>query len=403
MTDNRIVKATARDPEREALGSVRGGLRAMAKKAAKKVAKKAGRKKVAKKATTTSGKTTAASKTADSDKTAATDRAAAVDKTAPAGKRAAGKTVARAPASEKKAARVARATADAPASGSASAEASEGAAKSRPPKTEEGSTVASEGIAAASPALSRESEPSMDSPRPPGPVHPGAIRDSIQEQSDGMGGLLALWGPLIIVGFLVLVFRGGDEPEMAVVAGTDDLGAVSAETEVAPGADAPDVAMLDATVGTMPAAVSSGARPETPSVAPSETSFGARPENLSVALPESPPGASPENMETLDRGFAVRTSMAGPPVLPGRGASPGAPAVAPRAFYPPPSGPYRDPRYRGLPTGERWSSGGSGDWMWSATKGRAGAQPAPGGDPPVRWVRCEAPYYWCPAPNNPAW
>jgi len=433
MTDNRIVKETARDPEREALGSVRGGLRATAKKAAKKVAKKAGRKKVAKKATPTSGKTTAAGKTADSAKTAtagktvasgraaAVDKTASTDKTATVGKKAAtGKTVARVPASEKKVDRLARATSDAPASGPAGAEASAGdeasagVAKSRPPKAEEGLTPASEDIDATSPASSRESEPSIYSPRPPGPVHPGAIRDSMQEQSDGMGRLLALWGPLIIVGFLVLVFRGGDEPEMAIAVGIDGSGPtpieISAETAAASGADASEVATIDATAGTMRAVAASDAPPETLSVASSETSSSVRPENLSGASPEllsglSPEtlsGPSPETMETFDRGFALRTSMAGPPVLSGRGAGPGGPAVAPRAFYPSPPGPYRDPRYRGLPTGERWSSGGSGEWMWSA-EGRDGARAAAGSDAPVRWVRCEAPYYWCPAPSNPAW
>ena len=316
MTDDRFVKDTARDPEREALGSMRAGLRAAAKKAVRKVAKKAGRKKVAKKATA-----------------------------------AAGKTAARGAAPAKKADRAARTTADAPASGSAGARAPGGAAKSRPPKAAAGPAATSESAAVASVAPPRESGPSIDTPRPPGPMHPGAVMDSMQEQSGGLGGLLALWGPLIIVGFLVLVFRGGDEHE----------------TTVAAGADTPEPATIDAPAGTARAAASSGAAP----------------------------GAA----ETFDGGFAMRTSMAGQPVLAGRGA--GAPAVAPGALYPSPPGPYRDPRYRSLPTGESWSAEGTGEWMWSA-EAQAGSRP-PAGDAPVRWVRCEAPYYWCPAPTSPAW
>ena len=317
MTDDRFVKDTARDPEREALGSMRAGLRAAAKKAVRKVAKKAGRKKVAKKATP-----------------------------------AAGKAAARGAAPAKKADRAARTTADAPASGSAGARASGGAAKSHAPKAAAGPASASESVAAASEAPSRESGPSIDTPRPPGPMHPGAVMDSMQEQSGGLGGLLALWGPLIIVGFLVLVFRGGDEPEITVAAG----------------ADAPEPETIDATAG--------DARAATPS------------------------GAAPGAAETFDGGFAMRASMAGPPVLAGRGA--GAPAVAPGALYPSPPGPYRDPRYRSLPTGESWSADATGEWMWSA-EARAGTRPADGGAAPVRWVRCEAPYYWCPAPTSPAW
>lgn len=309
MTDDRFVKDTARDPEREALGSMRAGLRAAAKKAVRKVAKKAGRKKVAKKATT-----------------------------------AAGKAAARGAAPAKKADRAARTTADAPASGSTGTRASGGAAQSRAPRA----AAASESVAAASAAPSRESGPSIDTPRPPGPMHPGAVMDSMQEQSGGLGGLLALWGPLIIVGFLVLVFRGGDEPETAVAADTDP----------------PDPAPIDATAG--------------------------------IARAAAPSGAAPGPAETFDGGFAMRTSMAGPPVLAGRGAG------APGALYPSPPGPYRDPRYRSLPTGESWSADATGEWMWSA-EARVGTQPADGGAAPVRWVRCEAPYYWCPAPTSPAW
>ena len=317
MTDDRIVKDSARDPERESLGSTRGGLRAAAKKAVRKVAKKTGRKKVAKKATATAGKTTARGAT---------------------------------PAK-----RADRAAAEVPASEPAGAKAPAGAAKSRAAKAVAGPAAASESEVATSVASSREPGPSVDTPRPPGPMHPGAVMDSMQEQSGGLGGLLALWGPLIIVGFLVLVFRGGDESETAVAAGTD-------ATEPAP-MDAPAV-------------------------------------TARAAAPSAPSGAAPGIAKTFDGGFAMRTSLAGPPVLAGR--VPGSPVVAPGTLYPSPPGPYRDPRYRSLPTGESWSADATGEWMWSA-EARAGPRPAAGGAAPVRWVRCEAPYYWCPAPTTPAW
>jgi hypothetical protein len=311
MTDDRTVKDTARDPEREALGSMRGGIRAAAKKVVRRVAKKAVRKKAA-------------------NKTAA----------------GAGKTTARGAASTKKADRTARTAAAAPASGAATARAPKAAVA--------GPAAAPDSVAIAPASPSHQAGPSIDTLRPPGPMHPGAAMDQVQEYSGGLGGLLALWGPLIIVGFLVLVFRGGDAPETAVATGTD----------------APGPATTDATAGTAGAA------------APSDAARGAA--------------------QTFEGGFAMRTSMAGSSVLAGRGAAAGGPAVAPGTLYPSPSGPYRDPRYRGLPTGESWSSDGAGEWMWSA-EGRAGPRQADGGDAPVRWVRCAAPYYWCPAPSSPAW
>ena len=333
MTDDRIAKDSARSPEREALGSVRGGLRAAAKKAARKVAKKTVRKKAASKAS-------AASKTSSG----------------------AGKTTGRGAASSKKADRTARTAA--PASGApapgASAEptrpAAAGEAAAHAPKAAAADPAAASGRAAtasAAPAApSRDSGPTIDTPRPPGPMHPGAAMDPMQEQSGGLGGLLALWGPLIIVGFLVLVFRGGAEPETAV-------------------ATAPDASDRETTVVA-----------DTVARVSSRYARGAA--------------------ETFDGGFTMRTSMAGPPALSGRGAGAAGPPIAPGAAYPSPPGPYRDPRYRSLPTGERWSADGPVEWMWSA-EGRTGPPPADGGDAPVRWVRCEAPYYWCPAPGRPVW
>ena len=324
MTDDRIVKDSARDPEREALGSTRGGIRAAAgraaRKVAKKVAKKAAQQKTTTKATAAAGKTTkkAGRPAAKPDKSAP----AAVSASAPR------TTAARAPAARTKAARARAAT-----------------TTSRAPRAPEaaaaGSVTTTKHVAGAGAVPPYQSGASIEAPPPPSPMHPGAAMASMQEHAGGLGSLLALWGPLIIVGFLVLVFRGGEERESTVATGPD-----------APSQEAMDLA----------------------------------------------PGAP----EAFDGGFTMRTSMAGPPVFADR--EPGAemPAGAPGRLYPSPSGPYRDPRYRGLPTGESWSSDDGGEWRWSAD-GRAASSQDDGGSAPVQWVRCAPPYYWCPAPSSPAW
>ena len=356
MTDDKIVKDSARDPEREALGSTRGGIRAAAgraaRKVAKKVAKKAAQKKTTKKATAAAGKTTkkAGSPAAKPDKSAP----AAVSASAPR------TTAARAPAARTKAARARTAT-----------------TTSRAPRVPEaaaaGSVTTTKHVAGAGAVPPYQSGASIEAPPPPSPMHPGAAMASMQEHASGMGSLLALWGPLIIVGFLVLVFRGGEERE----------------TRVATGPDAPSQVAMDSARGT-----SHGARDgdtmNPAAVAPPST------------RPSGSPGAAPGAPETFDGGFTMRTSMAGPPVFAGR--EPGAemPAGAPGRLYPSPSGPYRDPRYRGLPTGESWSSDDGGEWRWSAD-GRAASSQDDGGSAPVQWVRCAPPYYWCPAPSSPAW
>ena len=341
MTDDKTAKDTARDPEREALGRLRGGLRAAAKKAVRKVAKKSGQRRATKKTTAAATKTTTA---------------------------AVAKTTARAARSAKRGDKSAPAGGDAPASRAA---ARTSAAKGRAAPS--GTTKAASGTArAAHAAPAHEAGPSIESPRPPGPIHPGAALDSVQEHAGGMGSLLALWGPLIIVGFLVLVFRGGDEEESTVTAGADVPG--RAATEAQAGA-----ARGPQSGGDVNPAAGGGAR--TP--------------------PAVPPVAAQGAVETFDGGFAMRTSMASPPVFAG-GSGTGMPAVASRRLYPSPPGPYRDPRYPGLPTGESWSADSAREWMWSA-EGRSGPGREDGGDTPVQWVRCAPPYYWCPAPDSPAW
>ena len=353
MNDDKIVKDTARDPEREALGPLRGGVRAAAKGAVRKVAKSTGQKKTARRTTATAGKTTKR----------AVQSATKTDKPAPAkvatpASRKSSTTRARAAAAKTGAAAAETATA---ASGAAFA--SESAAA--------GATDASRSVAGtpATPAAAPpEPGPSIETSRPPAPMHPGASMDSAQEQAGGLGGVLALWGPLIIIGFLVLVFQGGGE----------------GGSTVATGPDAPGQAAADVPAETVRGPLAGGT---------GELVAGARtPERM-----PGPPGTARGVAEAFDGGFTMRTSMASPPPLTGRafagrGSDAGTPAGASGMLYPSPPGPYRDPRYRGLPTGESWS-----------TEGPEARRHEDGADAPVQWVPCAPPYYWCPAPSSPAW
>ena len=378
MTDDNIGKDTARDPERGASGPARGDPRAAAGRAAgkvaKKVAKKAGRKKAAKKAAATTGKTTR--------KTAGT----ATKRDKPAPPRAApasGTTTARASAARPKAAvrAAAPATGVTAASGAAASGAAAAGAANAPDPGDGAAwasgTAAAEGAAstpAAPAAPPHEAGPSMEAPRPPAPMHPGAYTDPAQEESGGLGSLLTIWGPLIIVGFLVLIFRGGVDRGDTVVAAASDAPAPPAEAA------------------------------DPPAPVAREPQAGGTAAPASARLPErapGPPGTGRKVAEAFDRGFTMRASMAGGPAFADR--EPGAPmpAGSPGRLYPSPPGPYRDPRYRGLPADQRWPA--AGDWVTWSAGAREDAGPEDGGDAPAQWVRCAPPYYWCPAPANPTW
>ena len=209
MTDDRIVKDSARDPEREALGSTRGGIRAaagraarkVAKKVVKKVAKKAAQKKTAKKAAAAAGKTT--KKTARS--------AAKPDKSASGRSlRLCDQDHCRQGAGHEEP--------GLPAPGPRRPRPGQPALPRRPQPPP---VAATEHGAGAGAVPLHDSGPAIEAPPPPAPMHPGAAMESMQEHAGGLGSLLALWGPLIIVGFLVLVFRGGEERESTVATGSD--------------------------------------------------------------------------------------------------------------------------------------------------------------------------------------
>ena len=111
--------------------------------------------------------------------------------------------------------------------------------------------------------------------------------------------MLALWGPLIIVGFLVLVFRGGEERDATVATATDG--------------------------STRTPAFAAG----TPSAG-----IAGRSEQASGF-----PGAGRGMTEAFDGGFPMRTSMASPRAYAGRGLATGMPADVSGRLYPSPPGP----------------------------------------------------------------
>ena len=345
MTDDKSAKDSARDPEREALGPVSGGIRAAAKKAAKKVAKKIAKKAGQKK---TTKKTASAARTTKKTARTATKRE----------KPASGRTAATASRTGSTRASTAKSTA---------------AGAETAPKTAATGVAAAASSSGITPAATPpENTPSFGAPRPPAPMHPGAALDSMHEHAGGFGSMLALWGPLIIVGFLVLVFRGGDEREETAAVGSDG---VSQATAGMPDGPARGPWAGDAV----------------------ELAAGTRP----VERLPGPPGTGRGAAGAFDSGFTMRTSMASPPAYAGRDPGARMPASARARLYPSPPGPYREPRYRGLPTGESWSTSSS-EWLWrSDTPGRPGYED--GGDQSVQWVRCAPPYYWCPAPSKPAW
>ena len=338
MTGDKNVQDAARIPGDDNAEPVRRGVRAVAKKVAKKVSskvtKKPRQKRSTRKTSATSSKTTR-------------------------------KAAKAAPRTEASAASPASATALAEATGAASTTAqpaSPGAAPSAAPAA----AASSAGSVPPAPAAS-----SIDAPRPPAPMHPGASMDAVQEHVGGIGGMLALWGPLIIVGFLVLIFRGGDEGDVA--AGSD--------------------------VASQPAGMQAHL--------PGTTGASA----VASRFPEAAPGyagTAPGASDGFDRtarsgGLAMRTSMAGTPAFPGSGAAATMPPAAPRIAYPPPSGPYRNPWSGGVPARESWSAAaGVGEGSWTDV-GRSGVAFREGVDSQTQWVRCAPPYYWCPAPRSPAW
>ena len=341
MIDDSTIGDAARIPGDETQVSARAGVRASTKKTTKKAAKKTAKK-------TTKKKTAGA----DEKKTAGADERSRDG-------RARKKTAKKA---AKKAAKPAAAT-----SAVSEAVAPDAAAEPAPPDppvpdapplddAATGAAATSDGTAPdaaaeRSPPAAKRALPS-DAARRLGPTPPIAHMPGGAESEDpgGLGGFLALWGPLIIVGFLVLVFFGEDEREVATASGHD---------VPAPASDMPDT-----TAGTEALRVSD----------PAPDPAGAV---LARAFGEA--GASP--LPAASRVAAPWTDSGG--------------------AWPAPPGPYRNPGSHELPSGEHWAARAS-EWAPSAD-GRGVQGYGAVGNPPPQWVRCEAPYYWCPAPGNPAW
>lgn len=334
MIDDNTVGAGTRNPGGETPEPVvRTGVRATAKKAARKVAKKTAKKaakKVAKKAAKKAAKKTAGASSRSGDGRARKKRAEKSAKPA-----ATASTV-----SETVAPRVAAAGTAAPeASASGAAAASD---------TAPSGVATPETAVDGSPRAAKRAPPA-DAARRIGSSYPGALMMGTEsEDPGGIGSLLALWGPLIIVGFLVLVFLGGEE---TMVSGLDE-------------ASAPASVMPSTAAGTEVAQVSGSTH---------------EPAGDVLARASGETGASPRS--AASRVAAAWTGSGG--------------------AWPAPPGPYRNPESYERPAGERWVAH-AGEWA-PAADGRGVPGYGAGGDPPPQWVRCEAPYYWCPAPGNPAW
>ena len=333
MIDDSTISDAARNPGDETQVSARAGVRASTKKTTRKVAAKKTAKKTTKKtvkAGERSGDGRARKKTAKKAAKKAAKPAAAISATS----EAATSDIATADPAPPDPAASDVAPLDHPASGATAAS----------------GNIAPEAAAEGSPPAAKRALP-VDTAQRFGPVPPGAhMTGTESEEPGGLGGILALWGPLIIVGFLVLVFLGEEEHEGAVASGHDASAPVSAPASTLP---------------------STMAETEAPDVSDPAGAVLAR------AFGEA--GASP--LPTASRAAAAWTGSEG--------------------AWPAPPGPYRNPGSRRLPPGESWVTHAS-EWTPSAdSRGLPGY--GAGGDPPPQWVRCEAPYYWCPAPSNPAW
>ena len=326
MIDHRTIRDTVRNPGNDTSEAARGGARPAAKKkAATKKAVDETAKKAAKKAAGKTAKKKAATKKTVT-KTAAKKKA--TKKTTGPGGTSADRGVKKKAANRKVAGAV--------------------AAPSSAPDTPVPDTTASPS-SSESPAGGPVAAERV--PRPLAPVHAGArTMDMGSEEPGGIGGFLALWGPLIIVGFLVLVFLGGDERESAMAAGPDASAPASAMAPVA-AAEEPRTA---------------GSTPGSAGVPP-VGGFG------DAGAPSMPAGPR----------TAVAWADSG-------------------GGYPSPPGPYRNPGTRGLPAGESWTAR-AGEWAPPAGSRSGPGHGAGDGSPPM-WVRCAAPYYWCLAPTTPpAW
>ena len=347
MAGDESMQDAARIPGDGTAESARSGVWATAKKVAKKVRQNRPAKKTATTARPTAKK--AGRATRRTEESAAPSPGAESTKTAAASAGAAGTRSRSAPARRGEAA--AQATPASAQATPASAQATPASAQATPasaqatPASGSAASAADRTTAAQSGQAAGQPPSSIDAPRPPAPMHPAAAMDAAQEHAGGLGGMLALWGPLIMVGFLVLVFRGSDERE----------------GETAAGADA-----------SMHAAEARAMQPD--GAAGSISEFRTNGQGSGGAATAYGAG------EGLDRVAYSRARSMDPSVFRG----PDITSRDPRALmaansqqgaYPPPPGPYRNP----------WTPG------------------PPEGESPVQWVRCARPYYWCPAPPRPSW
>ena len=284
---------------------------------------------------------------------------------------------------------------------------------------------------AASQAVSEPRASGESAPEPPA----SAAFTSAAESTHGISGALALWGPLIIIGFLVAVLKLGDgsEPPPSLDAAIEPLSLALP----LPSADV--IVELDEVIAaTLPSVVSDSggegrALSETPSAAadaqalaltlPSSGSaasdLAAAFEEAGISLIPSPSqatGASSDTVAVPGTGSQLSAATFGTasalaqPAWAASGATTGVPAypvatesatasfanpwALPQAGMPSPW----DPNAELAPTGPDWPPPPAG--AAAISPGAAVIPPAqPAGWPPQPvYVPCAPPYYWCLAP-----
>jgi hypothetical protein len=262
------------------------------------------------------------------------------------------------------------------------------------------------------PAAAPEPEPPVAAPPPvsaPPPAverpHPASSQESVE--GGGMSGVLALWGPLIIIGFLVMVLQNDRSDAMPVPVVTAPAHRVAAAPPVAApptlatiSADAKETVKLDlgktvdapvpstgsAAMDLAAAFRDAGVATPTKSAESARRGAGRAADVRPAPAAVVPPPAAPWAVAREPQGAASDNPWA--PVasdlqaLPGPSADGGPP--------PPGGGPWQGPgAYARAPGGY---PGGFG----------AGGYPAAGfgQEPRPSYVPCAPPYYWCPAPTQ---
>ncbi len=208
-------------------------------------------------------------------------------------------------------------------------------------------------------------------------------------ESSGVSGLLALWGPLILIGALIFVFqvdrKATENAEEIQTAGPATAPESRHQTVIAKPLDPPK-GIESAPV----AATEVTAAADAPHSLDRQTVEG-----TTATPPEKAPAAALPPEANVPTPTAARATTATAPQVATASAASTQPAVAYILAYPPVSGPYR------------LSAG------WHAPPPYAPPQPpllshpwrtpdanAPSSPYAAQWAPCAPPYYWCRTPGQ---